>query len=218
MWIIAVLLIGFDMASQAPVVLDRIAVAVGRAAVKVSDIDMELRVAAFLNRQPLDFKSQTRRTAAERLVDQQLIRDEMANSGYAVVATAEADAVMAGMRRDRFRNSGAQFEAELKRYGINAAQLRQKLHWQLTVLRFIDQRFRPGVQITDEDVQKFYDEHQAQLKRDYPRDNSLKTLEPKIRQALEGGQINQGFDDWLKQARQRTRIQYHEEAFHDQPG
>lgn len=195
------------------VVLDRVAVAVGRRAIKTSDIDRELRVTSFLNRQPLETSSQARRKAADRLVDQELIRQEVANGGYAAVTDADANRVIGDLRRDRFGNSEQRLRSELGRYGINEQELRQELVWQLTVLRFIDQRFRLGVLVTDEDVQTYYDAHLADLRREYPKDSRLKTLEPRIRQSLEGERINQAFDEWLKQVRQRTRIEYHEEAF-----
>lgn len=201
---------------EGAVVLDRVAVAVGKHAVKTSDIDRELRETAFLNRQPLNFSRQARRQAADRLVDQELIREEIANGGYTAVGEADANRVFAGLRRDRFGNSDQRLQSELGRYGISEQDLRRKLQFQLTVLRFIDQRFRLGVLVTDEDVRGYYTAHRAELTREYPKDSSLKTLDPKIRETLEGERINQSFDEWLKQVRQRTRIQYHEEAFHEQ--
>ncbi len=33
---------------------------------------------------------------------------------------------------------------------------RQRLWWQLTLLRFIDYRFRPGIQISDSDIDAYY--------------------------------------------------------------
>ena len=49
-------------------------------------------------------------------------------------------------------------------------QLRRYLQWQLTVLRFIDQRFRPGVLVTEEEVRAYYDEHRAELQKANPRE------------------------------------------------
>jgi len=48
-------------ASSAVVVLDRMAVIVGKHVIKTSDIDWDLRVTEFLNREPLDFSSQAKR-------------------------------------------------------------------------------------------------------------------------------------------------------------
>jgi hypothetical protein len=102
---------------------------------------------------------------------------------------------------------------ELQRYGITEGQLRAQLLWQLTVLRFIDERFRPAVIVTDEEVQTFYNQHLAELHRQYPGDVSFEALEPKIRSLLEGQRINENFEQWLAEARKRARIEYRQEAF-----
>ena len=83
------------------------------------------------------------------------------------------------------------------------------------MLRFIDERFRNGVIVTDQDVRSYYDQHAAELKREYGQNSSFEALEPRIRQTLAGEQINKSFEEWLQQARQQTRIEYREAAFND---
>jgi hypothetical protein len=102
---------------------------------------------------------------------------------------------------------------ELARYSLSEAELREQLLWQLTVLRFIEERFRPGVQIADEEVRSYYDQHLAEFKRLDPDDYSFEALEPQIRQSLEGGAVNQNFEEWLDASRKRAHIKYRPEAF-----
>src|SRR4051812_14724692 len=59
------------------VVLDRVAVVVGKRLVKASDVDRNVRVSQFLNRTPLKLNEEERRKVADRLIDQELIRQEM---------------------------------------------------------------------------------------------------------------------------------------------
>ena len=68
------------LAFQTPraIVLDRIAVVVGKVAIKSSDIERDIRVTAFLNHEPLVFTPDARKKAADRLIDQQIIRQEIA--------------------------------------------------------------------------------------------------------------------------------------------
>jgi hypothetical protein len=207
------LLLMLASASSAVVVLDRMAVIVGQHVVKASDIDWDLRVTAFLNREPLDFSSQTKRKSAERLIDQEIIRQEIVTGNYRRPADSDAAALEAQLKRDRFAGSEQRMRAELQRYGLTEEQLRTQLLWQLTVLRFIDERFRPAVIVTDEEVRAYYDQHLAELRRQYPEDYSYQALEPKIRTLLEGQRINENFNQWLEQARKRARIEYKQEAF-----
>jgi hypothetical protein len=102
---------------------------------------------------------------------------------------------------------------ELERYGLTVPELREQLLWQFTVLRFIDERFRPGVQIGDDQVRSYYDQHVAALERQYPGDYRFETLDPKIRESLEGEAVNKNFEQWLDGARKRAHIEYKAEAF-----
>ncbi|HUA62672.1 MAG TPA: hypothetical protein VML19_28205 [Verrucomicrobiae bacterium] len=196
-----------------PVVIDRIAVIVGKSVIKSSDIERDLRITEFLNREPLNLNADARRKAAQRLIDQQVIRTEVATGGYTRATDADADAMLQRLERDRFGGLQARLSAELERYGITREELCRELLWQLTVLRFIQERFQPGVVVDDQDVQKYYDQHLADLKRENPRNNSFAALEPKIRGLLTGEAVNKDFEDWLGKARQRTQIQYRQEAF-----
>lgn len=194
-------------------IIDRIAVTVGKHAIKLSDIDRDLRVTSFLNREPLNLSSNARRAAAERLIDQVLIRDEIEQGGYARPADSDVEALLNRIGQERFEGSATRLQEALATYGITEDQLRQQLLWQLEVLRFIDQRFRSGVLVTDDDVRSYYDQHHAELARQNPKNAGIEALEPQIRQSLEGERINQNFAQWLEEARRRDRIQYHQEAF-----
>jgi peptidyl-prolyl cis-trans isomerase SurA len=194
-------------------IVDRIAVIVGNQVIKTSDIDRDVRLTAFLNREKPNFSPDAKRKSAERLIDQTIIRQQIATGGYRRPSDTEADALLKQLRQDRFGGSEQQLRAALNSYGITEDQLRAHLLWQLTVIRFIDQRFRPGVLVTDEEVRAYYDQHLAELKREYPQNNSFEELAPKIRASLEGERINQSFAQWLDQARKRARIEYREAAF-----
>jgi parvulin-like peptidyl-prolyl isomerase len=195
------------------VIVDRMAVIVGNQVIKSSDIDRDLRLTEFLNREPPNFSPDAKRKAAERLIDQAIIRQQIATGGYRRPSDSEAEALLKQLRQDRFGGSEEQLRSALTGRGLTEEQLRAQLLWQLTVLRFIDQRFRPGVLVSDEEVRAYYDEHLAELKREYPRNNTFEELAPKIRASLEGERINQNFAQWLDQTRKRTRIEYREVAF-----
>ncbi len=207
------LLFGLTTAMQSAVVLDRIAVVVGKHAIKSSDIERDLRLTEFLNREKLDLGPEAKHKAAERLVDQTIIRDEIANGGYSRPTDADAAALLNQLRKDRFGGSAARLREALSTSGLSDSQLRAQLLWQLTVLKFIDQRFRAGVLVTDDEVRDYYDQHLAALKRDYPKDGNYEALAPKIRASLEGERVNTNFANWIEQARKRNRIEYMPGAF-----
>lgn len=200
-------------ALSASVVLDRVAVIVGKQVIKESDILRDLRVTDFLNRQPADFSAAAKRKAADRLVEQMIIRDEIRRGAYAQASASQVDAMLKQIRDQRAGGSGARLQQELARYGLTDDQLRAQLQWQFDVLKFIDQRFRPGVMVTDENVKTYYDQHRAALERQYPQTKTYEAMEPKVRELLEGQQLNQEFDRWLDAERKRAAIEYKQGAF-----
>jgi hypothetical protein len=208
-----ILLLGLASALNGATVVDRMAVVVGKHVIKSSDIFRDLGATEFLNREQPDFSADARHKAADRLIEQTIIRDEIASGGYKWASSADADALLDKIRQERFGGSDARLRAELSRYGLTEQELQEQLLWQLTVLRFIDQRFRAGVLITDEDVRNYYDLHLADLKRQYPQDSSYKALEPKIRASLEGERINQNFIESIEGARKRVHVRYIQGAF-----
>jgi hypothetical protein len=174
-------------------IIDRIAIVAGRHAILDSAIATEIRVTAFLNHETPDFSAASRKEAASRLIDQALIREQIASGDYPVAKESEAAALLAQIRADR-----PQYRAELARDGITEQELKDRLLWQLTVLRFIDARFRPQVVVSDEEI------HRAQAGR--------KTDRQAIVDQLTGERVNALLDDWLKQQRSEARIEYLEKS------
>ena len=86
------LVLAFSFAATAQNAIDRIAVVVGNQVITESEVILEARLTAFLNGQPLDLSAAPRRAAAERLVDQQLIRSEMQVGGYPMPPETAGDA------------------------------------------------------------------------------------------------------------------------------
>jgi len=162
-------------------IVDRIAVVVGKQVVKDSDIDLDIRATAFLNGQQPDFSVASRKQAASRLIDQALIRDQIQAGEYPIAPLSEADGLIASFREDRYPSDAALARA-LKEYGITPDELRQRLLWQLTVLRFIDARFRPIAAASTTDQQE------------------------------QGRRVTELLNEWLDQARKDARVVFLEKS------
>lgn len=192
---------------QAATTIDRIVAVVGKHPIKQSDIERDLRVTQFLNQEPPDSTIASQKKSLQRLIDQELIRRDMAMAGNTGNMGDQARDLLANITRDRFHGSKATLDAELARRGLTEPQLLEQLQWQLVVLRFIDQRFRAGVMISDEDVKKYYDGNSVQLSSG-PGEHTIEALSPKIREILEGEAVNRNFEEWLTEARKETVIEY----------
>jgi hypothetical protein len=194
-----------------PVIIDRIAVRVDNAIIKDSDISRNIRVTEFLNDQPLNLDNKARREASQRLIDQAFIRREIQLGDYPRATWQEADQQLDKLKKERYKTDAALQQA-IHQYGLVEPDLRFEFHWQLTVLRFIDLRFKPAVLVTDEEIQKYYRDHQAALRRADPGKASLDDLRDQIRDILAGEKVNEQFFAWLDDQRKNNKVQFYEES------
>jgi hypothetical protein len=184
-----------------PVIIDRIAVVIGNSIIKDSEIAQDILVTAFLNGEALDFSAAKRKKAANRLIDQIFIRREIRVGGYPSVTPQDADVQLNALKKQRFKTAAA-FEEELRRYGLTELALRTEFQWQLTVLRFIDVRFKPAVLVSDDEIEKYY--------RAHPNKSSLAAMHDQIADILTGEKVNQVFFAWLDQQRKDAKVQFQE--------
>ncbi len=198
-------------------VIDRIAVVVGNGVITESEILREIRLTAFLEAEPLDFSPANKKKTAGRMVEQRLIGDEMGQSAYPA-AQAEAVDELLKQVQGRFPNAAA-YGRELQRAGITEDELKAHLEHSLTTLRYIDFRFRPGVQISEEDAAKYFNERVLPgLKKANPAGQfSVNDYRTQVQEGLIAERVDQASDEWLKEARNRTRIEYRPEAFASEP-
>ncbi len=129
-------------AEPQPVLLDRIAATVGSEVITEGQVLDEIRIVAFLNGRKPDFSPAERRRAAERLVDQALIRREMRIAQFPEPSLSDADKALDELWRKRYPSRAA-FRKALEAYGIPERELLHHLRWELAALRFTDYRFRP---------------------------------------------------------------------------
>ena len=79
-------------------VVDRIAAAINNRAIKESQVDRDLRLTAFLNGTPLEQNAAAKHKAADRLIDQTVIRAEIAKGSYPAPTDADTAAVLAKIK------------------------------------------------------------------------------------------------------------------------
>jgi len=190
-------------------IIDRVSVVVGNRIIKQSDIDRDIRVVSFLNQTPPDFSARSRKEAASRLIDQLLIRQDIQSNRGAPAALGGMEQLLMQIKRDRFAND-TQYRQALEHYGLTDEDLRSALLWQLTVLRFIDQRFGSAKTISEQELEEYFESHRAELIKSHPAARSVTDVRPEIEAELSGERANQQFEAWIDQTRKDARIEYRE--------
>ena len=195
-------------------IIDRIAVALDNQVITESEILREIRLTEFLNAEPLDFSAGTKKKAADRLIEQKLIRREIALGRYADPNPDGVAPLLKQIQTERFHNP-EEFRQALEKYGITEEDLQAHLLWQLTLLHFIDVRFRPSVQVSDDDVRTYLEAKLREIQASTGPDKNANQddLREKIRETLISQRVDKQLDDWLAETRKRTRVEFHPEAF-----
>lgn len=186
-------------------IYDRVVVAVDYQAITERQLDEELRVTAFLNKTPVVRDRVARHAAAERLIQQALIQKEMELSRYSPEQASDlaqyikqVETALGGQER---------VSQEIARYELTEQVLREHLALQLTMITFIQQRFRPNAVVTDSEIQQAYKAEK------YNRAGSGTAVVPPserelVRQALLDRRSDELLNNWLTEARDRSRVVY----------
>lgn len=195
-------------------IIDRIAVSVGTRVITTSDISREIRVTAFLNGTKVDLSPAARRAAADRMVEQALIRMEIVNSRYPEPSMDEVKPIFEQFRKLHYPDDGA-YQAALKQYGITEQDVLQELLWQRTLLSFIDVRFRPSVNVTDEQIQEYFEKTvKPAAEAAHPgQPVTLDEYRSRIEETLIGQQEDAAMNQWVASAKTRNDIVFRDEAF-----
>jgi len=208
------LLFAFLSTGSRAEIIDRIAVAVDNQVITESEMLREIRLTEFLNADPIDFSPVTKKKAADRLIEQKLIRKEIGLGRYAELNPEGVLPLLNQIQTERFHGTEGYRQA-LEKYGITEEDLKTHLLWQLTLLHFIDVRFRPGVQVSDDDVRAYLESKLREMQGSAGpnKDASQDDLRDKIRETLTSQRVDKQLDDWLAETRKRSRIEFHPEAF-----
>jgi hypothetical protein len=188
-------------------IIDRIVITVANQVITQSQIDDELRVTAFLNRDKVDLTADARKQAAGRLIEQALIRREMDLSHYPLPELSDAGESLHSLKA--MYSSETDFQNALQGSSVTVDDLTRRLWWQLTLLRFIDYRFRPGIQIPAADVQAYYRQQVSEWEQKGTK--PIPTLEEsrdQIEEILTQNRIDQALEQWIKDTRNQVTITY----------
>jgi hypothetical protein len=193
-------------------ILDRVAVTVGKHVISEGDIIFDLRIAAFLDQKPVDLSGDQKRKTADRLVDQYLLLQEASSSHQVLPTDVDARQLLDQVKAQYATET--EYRAALARSGITEEQLSEHLLNGIRALRFTDLRFRPEVQLSDDDLHEYYDSMAAQWRR--ANSTQVPTFEAsrdQIEKLLTDQRVTQALDRWLGTTRSETQILYKESVF-----
>lgn len=101
-----------------------------------------------------------------------------------------------------------EWQAALAQYGFTQAEVEEHIAHDLDVLRFVDRRFRPTIQIEPSDIERYYRETlMPQLQKAGAPDPPLAEVSAQIRELLTQKALDEQLNRWLQTLRQQGKIQ-----------
>ena len=202
---------GTGDASGAEVTLDRVVAIVNGDLILQSDVDAEQRLAAF---EPFSqAKAATQDEVMERLIDRQLILQQMELQPEPPISDAEVDAQLATLRKAIPKcatyhcETDAGWEKFANDQGFTVAEVRDRWRLRMEVLRFVEQRFRMGIRIEQAEIDDYY---RTTMLPVYEKENvtppAEATLADRIQEILLQQRVNKLLDDWLTALRAQGSV------------
>ena len=190
-------------------VIDRIVATVNGHIILQSDWDEELCYEALLSGRALSFFSEEdRRAALDRLIDQELLAEQMKSASFQHASETEAAAEVAEARKvhpDAETTEG--WQALLARYGLTERTLTEHVQQQIDLMRLVDAHLRPAVQIDSKSIEAYYrDQFVPQLKQSGGEDVPLADVSAKIREILIQEKVSELMVSWLQSLRAESKV------------
>lgn len=195
-------------------VIDRIVATVNNEPILQSDWDIAVRYEAFVDQRPLDLGPAAARAALERLIDQELLQQQIRTFHLQPIS---ADEVRQRVREIRQQTPGAAtdagWQAALERYGLSEAELGARVAHQLEITHFVDVRLRPTVRLDRASIEAYYrDKLLPELKQKGAGEVPLAQVTRQIEEVLSQERMDTMLSEWLRDLRQQSEIKINQPA------
>ncbi len=185
-------------------VVDRVLATVNGEVVTESDVRWELALDPEVD--PLDLSLENRRSMLERVIDQRILIQEASKVPQNPPTDEQVQQYIRSTFIERFASAEA-FRARIRKVGLDMATVRDIVSRRLTLLKYVDFRFRSFVIVQPDEIERYYNE--VALPRMKNRGGNVRSLEEmrsQIETTLAGEKINADLDRFLDEARARAQI------------
>jgi peptidyl-prolyl cis-trans isomerase SurA len=190
-------------------VVDRIVATVNRHVILQSDWDEALRYEALLNGRALaEFTDEDRRAVLDRLIDQELLAEQMKSAYFQHATETDAAARVAEVRK-QYREGATDegWQSLLTRFRLTEKDLVAHVQQQMDLMRLIDAHLRPAVQVDSQSIEAYYrDKFVPQLKQAGSGEVPLADVSVKIRELLTQEKVSELLVSWLQTLRSENKI------------
>jgi peptidyl-prolyl cis-trans isomerase SurA len=181
-------------------IVDRVVAVIDRDVITLSEAEQASEFRALRGQDALLLED-----LVERLIESRLIEREVGRYPEEAVPEQQVDAAVDSLEASL--PSPTAFSAALSARGLTEEELALLIRRQLTIQRYLESRFRPLVFVTDDEVERYYDNvllPDVTAAGESPP--PLASVEGGIRRILEERVFNQRIDEWIARLKSRSRV------------
>lgn len=200
--------------SASSVMLDQVVAVVNRHAILLSDVEDEIRLSILDTTRGEDGQVSEQR-ALEQLISRALIEQQIRQEDLRAIEPTQEEV---NSRLEEIRRqlplcirqncaSDAGWNAFLAAHALTRERVEAYIRYRLEILRFIEQRFRQGIEISQEQIANYY--HDTLVPQYAPGEAvpALGTVSARIEEILLEQQVNVLFDNWLNNLREQGDVE-----------
>jgi peptidyl-prolyl cis-trans isomerase SurA len=190
-------------------VIDRIVAVVNGHIILQSDWDEALSYEALLDHRDVgQFTDEDRRGVLDRLIDQELLGEQMKSASFQHASESEvSDRVEEARKQYPEAATDDGWGRVLARFGLSEKDLIAHVEQQIDLMRLVDAHLRPAVQIDSKTVEAYYREKFVpQLKQSIVEAVPSTDVAAKIRELLTQQKVNELMVSWLQSLRSESKV------------
>jgi peptidyl-prolyl cis-trans isomerase SurA len=190
-------------------VIDRIIATVNGRIILQSDWDEALCYEALLaNRRLAEFTDDERRAVLDRLIDLELLREQMKSADFIHATDSEVSTRVADARKQYPQAASAEaWQSVLGQYHLTEKDLLAHVREQIDVMRLVDAHLRPSVEIDSKSIEAYYrDQFVPKLKQAGASEVPLAEVSAKIRELLTEEKVSVLLVSWLQALRSEGHV------------
>jgi hypothetical protein len=196
------------------VVLDRVVAVVNGHAILSSDLREETLLSV-LEPNESNASAETPQEALQRLISRTLIRQQIREEDARSTEPTPADVQqrIADIRKElpicvrENCATDAGWSEFLNRHGLTQRRVESYVRGRMEILRFIEMRFKQGIQISQQDVEAYYHNTLVPQYQNGQSAPQLSAVAPRIEEILLQQQVNSMFSGWLDNLRNQGEVE-----------
>lgn len=190
-------------------IIDRIVATVNGHIILQSDWDDAVRCEALMNGHSLpDVTPKDRKDVLDRLIDQELLREQIPPQETAAVSDSDVTRRLAEIRKFYDKAGDSQVWAKtLAQYQVTVPQIKDKIVLQMQLMWLVNSHLRGEVQIDQKSIESYYNQDLIpQLDQSGAKQIPLAKATPQIKEILTQRKMNELLIAWLQNLRAGSKI------------